>query len=129
MRWHHAGIDVRNLDHSISFYESMFDFKMEQFLTLSGEKIAFLKNEDVKIELIELEDIPPPCHSVHIAWQVEDIESWMKRLRGKGLSSSEGPYKLKNGWVTVFYEGLDGEVIELIQVCNRKHSKCSCARY
>ncbi|WP_062105658.1 VOC family protein [Bacillus niameyensis] len=116
MRWHHSGIEVRNLDDSISFYERMFDFKIEQFLTWSGEKIAFLKNDDVRIELIEAENTPDLCHSVHVAWQVDDIESWMKRLDGKGLSPSEGPYKLKNGWITVFYEGLDGEVIELIQV-------------
>lgn len=116
MKWHHAGIDVRNLDDSIHFYERMFDFTIEQFLTLSGEKIAFLKNNGVRIELIESEIIPAPCNSVHISWKVEDIESWMKRLRGKGLSPSEGPYALKSGWVTVFYEGLDGEIIELIQL-------------
>ncbi|MBO0994439.1 VOC family protein [Bacillus sp. SD088] len=122
MRWHHAGIDVRNLDDSISFYERMFNFKIEQYLTLSGEKIAFLQNEDVRIELIKSADSPLPCHSIHIAWRVEDIESWVKKLKGKGLSSSDGPYKLKNGWVTVFYEGPDGEIIELIQVCKSSAS-------
>jgi len=115
MRWHHGGIEVGDLDNSIQFYESMFDFTIEQFLTLNGETIAFLKNEEVRIELIESEDISTLADSVHIAWQVDDIETWMKRLRGKGLSPSDGPYKLKNGWIAVFYEGLNGEVIELVQ--------------
>ncbi|MFC5605155.1 VOC family protein [Sporosarcina koreensis] len=115
MRWHHGGIEVGNLDESIRFYESMFEFAIEQFLTLNGEKIAFLKNEDVRIELIESKDIAAPSNSVHLAWQVDDIEGWMKRLREKGLLPSEGPYNLKNGLVAVFYEGLDGEVIELVQ--------------
>jgi lactoylglutathione lyase len=117
MRWHHGGIEVGNLNNSIQFYENMFDLKIEQFLTLNGEKIAFLKNEDVRIELIESEDFSALSSSVHLAWQVDDIEVWMKRLRGKGLSPSDGPYNLKNGLVAVFYEGLDGEVIELVQIC------------
>ncbi|MCG7343743.1 VOC family protein [Sporosarcina sp. ACRSL] len=117
MRWHHGGIEVGNLADSIQLYENMFDFKIEQFLTLIGEKMAFLKNEDVRIELIESKDNQALQNSVHLAWQVDDIEGWMKRLIGKGLYPSEGPYKLKNGWVVVFYEGLDGEVIELVQVC------------
>lgn len=83
---------------------------------LNGEKIAFLKNEDIRIELNESEDISILANVVHLAWQVDDIEEWMKRLDGKGLLPSEGPYKLKNGWIAVFYEGPDGEVIELVQV-------------
>ena len=94
-----------------------FDLKIEQFLVLNGEKIAFLINDGVRIELIESEDISALSNSIHLAWQVDDIQGWMKRLSGKGLHPSEGPYKLKNGWVAVFYEGLDGEVIELVQMC------------
>lgn len=116
MKWHHGGIEVGNLDDSIRFYESMFGFTIEQFLTVDGEKIAFLKNEDARIELIESKNIAAPSNSVHLAWQVDDIEDWMKRLKVKGHCPSEGPYKLKNGWIAVFYEGLDGEVIELVQV-------------
>ena len=28
----------------------------------------------------------------------------------------EGPFKLKNGWETVFYQGPDNEVIEFLQM-------------
>jgi predicted enzyme related to lactoylglutathione lyase len=115
MKWHHGGIEVGSLQDSIQFYERMFDLKIEQRFTLNGEKIVFLKNEDVKIELIESKDMSTLSNSVHIAWQVDDIEGWMKGLSNKGLFPSEGPYKLKNGWIAVFYEGLDGEMIELVQ--------------
>jgi lactoylglutathione lyase len=114
MKWHHAGIQVKNLDVSILFYERVFDFKIEQFLTLPGEKIAFLKKGNVRIELIELDDNPATFSPIHLSWQVEEIEEWLKRLGGQGLYPLEGPYKLENGWVTVFYEGPDHEVIELI---------------
>ncbi|QED49405.1 VOC family protein [Cytobacillus dafuensis] len=115
MKWHHAGIQVRNLEDSIQFYKRMFDFTIEQYLTLPGEKIAFLKKEDIRIELIEAEESLVPFSSIHISWQVEGLEIWMNKLRSKGLYPLEGPIKLENGWVTVFYEGLDHEVIELIQ--------------
>lgn len=115
MKWHHGGIEVGNLNNSIQFYESMFGLNIEQCLMLNGEKITFLKNEEIKIELIESEETSALSNSVHIAWQVDDIEGWMAKLRGKGLLPSEGPYKLKNGWIAVFYEGLDGEMIELVQ--------------
>lgn len=117
MSWHHVGIEVGSLEDSIQFYENMFEMKIEQRFTLNGEEIVFLTNDDVKIELIESKDISALSNSVHLAWKVDDIESWMKGLREKGLFPSEGPYKLKNGWIVVFYEGLDGEVIELVEVC------------
>ncbi|MBS4190470.1 VOC family protein [Bacillus sp. FJAT-49705] len=115
MKWHHAGIQVRNLEDSIQFYKRMFDFTIEQYLTLPGEKIAFLKKEDIRIELIESEESLVAFSSIHISWQVEELEIWMKKLKSKGLYPSEGPIKLENGWVAVFYDGLDNEIIELIQ--------------
>jgi lactoylglutathione lyase len=116
MKWHHAGIQVQNLDESIQFYETVFGFQVEQYLMLPGEKIVFLKKGDIRIELIESEEFLVSFSSIHISWQVEDIEYWMGTLRDKGLHPAEGPYKLKNGWVTIFYKGLNNEVIELLQV-------------
>ncbi|WNS74973.1 VOC family protein [Bacillus sp. DTU_2020_1000418_1_SI_GHA_SEK_038] len=116
MKWHHGGIQVRNLEEAIEFYETVFDFKIEQYLTLLGEKIAFLIKGEVRIELIESEEAPVPISTIHLSWQVEDVEEWVKKLSVNGLELSEGPYKLKNGWDVVFYEGLNNEVIELIQV-------------
>jgi lactoylglutathione lyase len=116
MKWHHAGISVSNLNESIQFYKRMFGFSFEKYLTFQEEKIAFLRNEDVQIELIESEESPVPLHSIHTAWQVEDIEDWVRKLKRKGLYPSEGPYTLRSGWVTVFYKGPDHETIELIQV-------------
>ncbi|NRG44867.1 VOC family protein [Bacillus sp. CRN 9] len=118
MKWHHAGIQVRNLEDSIQFYVSVFDFKIEQYLSLPGEKIAFLKKEDVRIELIELEGFPAPFSSIHLSWKVDDIEEWNNKLRDNGHDPTEGPYKLENGWVAVFYRGIDNEVIELIMESN-----------
>lgn len=119
MKWHHAGIQVLNLHEAIQFYEDIFEFKIEQYLTLPGEKIAFLKREEIRIELIESEEKPSPMSTVHLSWQVENMNLWIRRLSGKGLAPSEGPVELDNGWDVVFFEGLNNEVIELIQVDKR----------
>ncbi|WP_102272608.1 VOC family protein [Cytobacillus massiliigabonensis] len=116
MKWHHAGIQVSNLNDSIQFYKRMFGFSFEKYLMFQDEKIVFLRNENVQIELIESEENKAPLHSIHIAWQLEDIEDWIRKLKKEGLYPLEGPYSLKNGWITVFYEGPDREIIELIQV-------------
>jgi lactoylglutathione lyase len=115
MKWHHAGIPVSNLNDSIQFYKRMFGFNFKQYVTFQEEKIVFLRNESVQIELIESEENLVPFNSTHFAWQVEDAEEWIKKLKEKGLYPSEGPYNLRNGWVTVFYKGPDHEIIELIQ--------------
>ncbi|WP_066290901.1 VOC family protein [Bacillus sp. FJAT-29937] len=116
MKWHHGGIQVRNIEEAIEFYERVFEFKLEQYLSLPGEKIAFLIKEEVRIELIESEEAPVPFSTIHLSWQVEDLAEWIRNLSVKGFNISEGPYKLKNGWDIVFYEGLNDEVIELVQV-------------
>lgn len=118
MKWHHAGILVRNLNDSIQFYKQMFRFSCEQYITFQDEKIVFLQNGDVRIEMIESEENLVPFNSTHIAWRVEDVDDWIRKLMGKGLYPSEGPYNVGNGWVTVFYEGPDHEIIELIQSNN-----------
>ncbi|WP_419393064.1 VOC family protein [Cytobacillus praedii] len=116
MKWHHSGVSVSHLQDSIQFYIQQFGFSFEQYLMFQEDKIAFLRNEDVRIELIESEESPRSLHSIHTAWQVEDIEDWIRQLKRKGLYPTEGPYTLSNGWITVFYEGPDHETIELIQV-------------
>lgn len=117
MKWHHAGVQVKSLTESIEFYKELFGYRLEHYLHLPGERIAFLKIKEVKIELIESEEQPNPG-SIHLAWQVESIEEWMRKLEVNGLHPLEGPFNLKNGWITVFYEGPNHEVIELIQVKN-----------
>ncbi|MBY0123746.1 VOC family protein [Bacillus sp. S/N-304-OC-R1] len=116
MKWHHAGILVQNIDEAISFYEDIFEFKAEQCLTLPGEKIMFLKKGDVRIELIEPEEEFQRFSSIHLSWQVKGVGDWIEKLEKYGYLPSEGPLELDNGWTTVFFEGPNQEVIELIEI-------------
>ncbi|MFT4413990.1 VOC family protein [Fredinandcohnia humi] len=118
MKWHHVGVEVENLDNVIAFYEDVFGFTTDTIMKLGDEKIAFLKKDGVQIELVEPEvqrgllvnDL------IHFSWEVTNLQEWITELRGKGIQPVEGPILLKNGWETIFYEGPNKEIIELIQV-------------
>lgn len=116
MKWHHAGIHVSDLETSVAFYEKLFEFNVVDAFHLEGESIVFLQNSDVMLELIYQEEGKPAWSSNHICIEVENIDEWMQTIHRKGLTPVEGPLQLKNGWKTVFYEGPDREVIELLQV-------------
>lgn len=115
MRWHHIGIHVSKLESSTQFYEKFFQFTAVESIQLPGESIVFLENGGMKLELMQQESEAPVVTENHFCWNVEDLDEWMNHLRQAGLSPAEGPLQLNNGWKTVFYEGPDGELIELLQ--------------
>lgn len=116
MKWHHVGIYVTNMAAAEAFYLSMFYFQVEKRLTVDNEEITFLIHENVRIELIMTKDEIPVSKGVHMTWEIKNLDEWMKNLKNKGMVPYEGPIRLKNGWKTVFYEGINGEIIELIEL-------------
>jgi lactoylglutathione lyase len=115
MKWYHAGIQVRDLQEGVQFYQNLFGFHSRKYFELPGEKILFLKRGEITIEIIEGEEALSPFHSVHMCWEVQSIDCWVEKLAAKGLFPSEGPLHLENGWRTVFYEGLNQEIIERME--------------
>ncbi|GAA0340543.1 hypothetical protein GCM10008967_33630 [Bacillus carboniphilus] len=118
MKWHHVGIEVKNISESIRFYQNYFGLEIEEELEWEDETVIFMGKGPVRIELIQVHNeivTSVQDSSVHFSWEVETISGWIDTLGGKGLIPVEGPIKLENGWQTVFYEGPTQEVIELIQ--------------
>lgn len=105
MRFHHVGLEVRDVEGAMAFYRSLCGFEVEERLTLMGEEIAFLRLGDLRLELYAGED----TSASHICFEVEDIEPYLERL-----PLLEGPFELENGWRTAFFLGEDGEVLELL---------------
>ena len=106
MRFHHIGLEVRDVERAAAFYRSLYGFELEERLTLMGEEIAFLRMGEFRLELYEGED-----HAAsHICFEVDDIEPYLVTQQ-----VLEGHYELENGWRTAFFQGVDGEVIELLQ--------------
>ncbi|TMU83954.1 VOC family protein [Bacillus sp. BHET2] len=117
MKLHHVGMTVNSLRRSNEFYQRYFGFKEEMEFQWGSEKILFLKKEDCRLELIEESGKDSVSKGVflHLALEVDDLETEIGLLMKEGLSPVEGPLVLENGWKVAFFYGPDGEIIEMVE--------------
>ena len=117
----HTRMRVSDLDETIRFYTSVLGLEViERKTSPRGSHLAFLKvpNSD---ELIELTSFPPSGpvkvqeDLVHLAFQVENLESTVTALNQKGINITDGPTKTSSGSRFIFIEAPDGYEIELIE--------------
>lgn len=87
----HIGIAVENMEEAVSTYEKLLNTKCYKVEEVKSEnvKTAFFRIGESKIELLEATDPESPIAKYiakkgkgmhHIAFDVEDIESEIKRL-------------------------------------------------
>ncbi len=92
----HIGIAVKNLADSVSLFEKLLNTTCYKREAVEGEKVitAFLKTGETKIELLESTDpdgviarfIEKKGEGTHhIAFEVDDIEAEMERLKNEGF--------------------------------------------
>jgi len=112
MRFHHYALEVNNIEKSMAFYKKYLDLKEEKRLFFMGEKIVFLASGDFRLELISGQQ--KNDKTTHICFEVNDLHEVMNRF--DDIRKIEGPYKLQNGWETVFFEGPNQEILEFLQV-------------
>lgn len=115
MRVHHFGIEVKDLDRSASFYKNVLGFREIERMTFLGEDILFIQDQEIRIELIS-GGKQDNKQAAHICFETDSLDDVIHRFNENGIKALEGPYQLKNGWKTVFYEGPDHEIIEFLQV-------------
>ncbi|MFQ3545277.1 VOC family protein [Halobacillus rhizosphaerae] len=115
LRWHHFGIEVSSLPRSKYFYKHFFNCEIETELHDKGEDAVFMKNGEVRIELVSPAGGSAGNTGSHLAIEVTALAVWVKNLKSKGLEPVEGPLRIKN-YCTVFYQGPDEELIEVIEV-------------
>ncbi|MEH7307014.1 VOC family protein [Neobacillus drentensis] len=109
MWFHHYGIEVTNLEESVAFYKKHLGLEEERRIFFMGEEIVFLAAGDFRLELIS-----SPCEGTHLCFEVNDLNVAINQFDAN--RKIEGPYKLDNGWKTIFFEGPNNEVIEFLQV-------------
>ena len=118
---HHAGLYVASLDRSLNFYADVFGLEVAEQFMFEGERLAFLRVGDQRLELIEStkkSTVPRAAGVVdHVALEVRDLEGWLARLRQHGvvLLDSSPVTVAPLGARIVFYLGPDGERIELLE--------------
>jgi lactoylglutathione lyase len=119
----HVGIMVSSLEVSIPFYENVIGLKhTETLLHTNGViRLAFLSfdsSSETEVELIEgfTGDLAKSGRVHHVAFTVDDIEEEFSRIRSSNVAGlDEEITTLPNGSRYFFFEGPDGEAIELFQ--------------
>ena len=125
----HIGIAVKSLDISIPLFTSLLNSPCYKIEEVASEKVrtAFFKTGESKIELLEameagtvidkfIEKKGEGMH--HIAFEVADIRSEMKRLSEEGfeLLNQEPKRGADNKWVCFLHpKTTQGVLIELCQ--------------
>ena len=117
----HTRFRVSDMDKSICFYRDILGMKVvEQKTSPRGSKLVFLKFPDMDCEL-ELCSFPDsgnvhvPEDLVHLAFEVDDLERCIERLKVAGVLITEGPIESYNGTRFIFAEDPDKYEIELMQ--------------
>ncbi|MFA7272427.1 MAG: methylmalonyl-CoA epimerase [Crocinitomicaceae bacterium] len=125
----HLGIAVKNLEESISMYEQLLGVACYKTEIVESEAVrtAFFQLGDSKIELLEASD---PNSAIarfldkrgagfhHVAFDVEDIEMEIARLRGMGfqLIHEQAKSGADNKRIAFLHpKSTDGLLVELCQ--------------
>ena len=125
----HIGIAVKTLADSVPLFEKLLKSQCYKTEMVDSEmvKTAFFKSGDTKIELLESIDdnsaiskfIEKKGEGVHhIAFEVENIESEMERLKNEGfLLLNDKPKKGADNKIICFLhpKSANGVLIELCQ--------------
>jgi methylmalonyl-CoA/ethylmalonyl-CoA epimerase len=125
----HLGIAVKNLEESNFLFEKLLGVSpyKEEFVESEGVKTSFFKNGPNKIELLEATNPNSPIAKFiekkgegihHVAFEVEDIESEIKRLQKEGfIVLNEKPKKGADNKLVAFLhpKSTNGVLIELCQ--------------
>lgn len=123
-KFEHVAIIVRDLQEAIEFYTEVLNFKLRMETTIGEErKIAFLHlihDTTFEIELIEeLKNLPvvrEDGHIDHLAFIVENLQEAIHTLKEKHVEFiNEQPKNTAAGDLTIYFRGLNKEIIQLIE--------------
>lgn len=117
----HTRMRVNDLERTVKFYEDALGLKLaRRHVSPRGAQLAFLAtpNSDEEIEITQLAGAPSvqvQPDLVHLAFEVDDLESFAAQLKEKGYPLSDGPTRTDSGSVIAFIDAPEGYEVELIQ--------------
>ena len=121
----HTRFRVHDMDRSINFYNGILGMKIiEEKISPRGSQLVFLRlpETDCDLELCSFPDsgeIEVPEDLVHLAFEVQDLDKCVAKLKEQGVSITEGPIQTENGTQFIFTEDPDKYEIELMQYPTR----------
>ena len=113
------------MDRSINFYNGILGMEIiEEKISPRGSQLVFLRlpETDCNLELCSFPDsgeIEVPEDLVHLAFEVQDLDKCMAKLKEQGVPITEGPIQTENGTQFIFTEDPDKYEIELMQYPKR----------
>lgn len=117
----HTRFRVSDMDKSLHFYTKILGLKLvERKTSPRGSHLAFLQapGADSEIELCSFPSsgkVTVPEDLVHLAFEVENIETCIQKLKQSGYPITDGPTASSSGSIFIFTEDPDKYEIELMQ--------------
>lgn len=113
---------VNDIDATVKFYTEALGLTVSRRHTSPrGAQLVFLAtpNSDEEIEICQMPSGSPAVEVqpdlMHLAFEVEDLESFAAEAAAKGYELSDGPTKTGSGSVIAFFDAPEGYEVELIQ--------------
>jgi lactoylglutathione lyase len=117
----HTRMRVNDIEETIRFYRDILGLKVvERKRSPRGSELAFLSvpNSDEQIELCSYPssgEVKVQEDLVHLAFEVDDLDRTIARLKDKGVPITDGPTVTSSGSRFCFIDAPDKYEIELIE--------------
>jgi lactoylglutathione lyase len=104
MRFLHTSITVRNMEESLAFYTEVLGLQFERRRTIpeNHAEIAFVHDplSGARVELTHWdgkEEFDAGEQLDHLAFEVDDLDRVLMKMRTKGVRVAKEPYRLSGG--------------------------------
>ncbi len=117
----HTRMRVDDLEGTISFYQDVFGLEVtKRHESPRGSKLVFLAvpNSEEEIEITYYPESGPVQVQedlMHLAFEVEDMNTFGKHIQSFGVEFSDGPTESSSGSIFAFVDAPEGYEIEVIQ--------------
>jgi lactoylglutathione lyase len=117
----HTRMRVDDLERTVKFYTEALGLTVSRRHTSPrGAQLVFLTTpgSEEEIELCKMPGAPAvqvQPDLVHLAFEVDDLESFAADTATKGYPLSDGPTRTSSGSVIAFIDAPEGYEVELIQ--------------
>lgn len=117
----HTRYRVTDLEKTVAFYRDVLGLELvRQSTSPRGSHLAFFKapGSEEEIEICKYDgsgEVKVGYDITHLAFEVDDIETFAKHSASLGYPLSDGPTPTGSGSVIAFIDAPEGYEIELIQ--------------
>jgi lactoylglutathione lyase len=117
----HTRYRVNDLDRTVKFYKEILGLEeIRRHKSPRGSELVFLKapQSEEQIEITHFSGSGPvqvQPDLTHLAFEVENLDTFAKHLEQHGLKFSDGPTTSSSGTTFAFIDAPEGYEIELIQ--------------